>query len=165
VSYTKATVADVEAARQDATSTGAAATDAGARAADHSGQMQVGIERVTDALLSHFHQLADAMRQEARTAANQLGTADWEGRSREMAIAAEGSLQSALTDTLHEAEAGTERFRTTMTAEAGTFVEGIRGRFNGVLQEIDRAFQDLAGAEAAFAANLQQADGSVQLER
>jgi hypothetical protein len=164
VSYTKATIGDIEAARQGAAQTGAAATEAGTRAADDAGQMQAGIERVGDALLAHFHGLAEAMRLEARDAANQLGTADWEGRSREMAIAAESSLQTALTATLHEAEAGTERFRTTMASEAGVFVEGIRGQFNGVLQRIDEAFQDLAGAEAAFAANLQEADGSVRFD-
>jgi hypothetical protein len=165
VSYTKATVGDLEAAQQEAASTGAAATDAGARAADDSGQMQAGIERVTDALLAHFQQLADAMRQEARAAANQLGTADWEGRSRELAVAAEASLQSALSNTLQEAEAGTEQFRATMTAEAGAFVESVRGQFHGVLQEVDRSFQELAGAEGAFATTLQQADESVQFDR
>jgi hypothetical protein len=162
VSYTKATIGDIEAAQQDATRTGAAATDAGVRAADDAGQMQAGIERLSDALLGHFHRIAEAMRHEARSAASQLGTADWEGRSRELAIAAESSLQAALSSTLQEAEAGTERLRTTMTSEAGVFVEGIRGRFNGVLQRIDEAFQELAGAEATFTANLQQADESVR---
>jgi hypothetical protein len=164
VSYTKATIGDLEAAQRDAALTGAAATDAGARATDDAGAMQAGIERVSDALRSHFERVAEAMRQEARNAANQLGTADWEGRSREMAVAAEASLQAALSSTLQEAEAGTERFRATMTAEAGAFVEGIRGQFNGVLQRIDGAFQELAGAEATFAANLQEADGSVRFD-
>jgi hypothetical protein len=164
VSYTKATLADLEAAQQDATQTGAAASEAGTRASDDAGHLQAGIERVSDALLTHFHQLADAMRQEARNASAQLGTADWEGRSREMAIAAESSLQTAVSSTLQEAEAGTERFRATMTAEAGAFVEGVRGQFNAVLQRIDGAFQELAGAEATFAANLQQADESVRFD-
>jgi hypothetical protein len=104
------------------------------------------------------------MRQEAGHASAQLGTADWEGRSRETAIAAESSLQAALTSTLQEATTGTEQFRTTTTAEAGVFVEGVRGQFYAVLQRIDDAFQQLAGAEASFAANLQQADGSVRFE-
>jgi hypothetical protein len=164
VSYTKATLGDIESAQQDATQTGAAATDAGTRASEDAGHMQAGIERVSDALLTHFHTIADAMRQEATNASNQLGTADWEGKSREMAIAAESSLQTALTSTLQEAETGTEQFRTTMSAEAAAFVEGIRGQFNAVLQRIDGSFQELAGAEATFAANLQQADESVRFE-
>jgi hypothetical protein len=164
VSYTRATLGDLEAAQQDATRTGAAATDAGLRAAADAGHMQAGIERISEALTTHFHAVADAMRQEATTAGVQLGTADWEGRSREMAVAAESSLQAALTATLQAAEADTERFRTTMTAEAGAFVEGTRGQFNAVLQRIDDAFQQLAGAEASFATNLQQADGSVRFE-
>jgi hypothetical protein len=164
MSYTKATLADLEVAQQRAAQTGTSATDAGARAVDDSGQMQAGIERITDALLAHFRQLADAMRQQVRSADDQLGTADWEGRSRQMAVAAAASLQTAVADTLQGAEAGTERFRATMTAEAGVFVEGVRGRFNAVLQEIDRAFQDLAGAEAAFAADLQHADDTVRFD-
>jgi hypothetical protein len=164
VSYTKATLADLTAAQQDASQTGAAASAAGARAADDAGQAQAGIERVSDALLTHFRQLADAMRQEAQAASAQLGTADWEGRSREMAVAAEGALHQALTSTLQGAEEGTESFRTTATAEAAAFTEGVRGRFQGVLQRIDEAYQDLAGAEATFAANLQQADDSVRFD-
>jgi hypothetical protein len=164
VSYTKASLADLEAVQQDATRTGTAATDAGLRAADDAGHMQAGIERIGEALLTHFHAIADAMRQEAATAGAQLGTADWEGRSRELAVAAESSLQTALTTTLQDAEAGTERFRSTTTAEAGAFVEGIRGEFSAVLQRIDDSFQQLAGAEATFAANLQQADDAVRFE-
>jgi hypothetical protein len=164
LSYTKATLGDLEVAQQRATQTGASATDAGARAADDAGQLQAGIERISEALLSHFRQLADVMRQQARMAHDQLGAADWEGRSREMALAAETSLQAAVADTLQGAEAGTERFRAEMAAETGAFVEGVRGRFNGVMQEIDRAFQDLAGAEAAFATSLQQADGTVRFD-
>jgi hypothetical protein len=164
VSYTRATLGDLEAAQQDATRTGAAATDTGLRASADAGHMQAGIERIGDALLTHFRSIADAMRQEAGHASAQLGTADWEGRSRETAIAAESSLQAALTSTLQEATTGTEQFRTTTTAEAGVFVEGVRGQFYAVLQRIDDAFQQLAGAEASFAANLQQADGSVRFE-
>jgi uncharacterized phage infection (PIP) family protein YhgE len=164
MSYTKATLGDVEVARQQATQTGASATDAGAQAAEGSGQLQAGIERISEALLSHFRQLADVMRQQARTAHDQLGAADWEGRSRQMAVAAATSLQAAVADTLQGAEAGTERFRATMSAEAAGFVEGIRARFDGVMQGIDGAFQDLAGAEAAFASNLQQADETVRFD-
>jgi hypothetical protein len=162
MSYTKATLGDVEAAGQHASRTGASATDAGAQAADGSSQMQAGIERITEALRAHFHQLTDVLRQQARAAHDQLGTADWEGRSQQMAVAAEASLQVALADTLQGAEAGTERFRALLTAEAGAFVEGVRGRFNGALQDIDRAFQELASAETAFAADLRHADETVR---
>jgi len=164
VSYTKATLGDLAAAQDDATRTGAAATEAGARAVDGSGQLQAGIERVTDALLTHFTTIAGSMREEARSASAQLGTADWEGQSREMAVAAETSLNTALTTTLQEATTGTEQFRSTMTAEATAFVEGVRGQFNGVLQRIDEAFQQLATAESAFAENLQEADASVRFQ-
>jgi hypothetical protein len=164
MTYTKATIGDVESARHEAVRTGALASDTGARATEGATHLQAGIDQVSDALRAHFHRLADAMRQEVRAASDQLGAADWEGASRDAAVAAEASLQGALAATLDQAEVGTERLRTIMAAEAGALVETVRGRFGAVLQRIDGAFQELAGAEAAFVAALQDADGSVRID-
>jgi hypothetical protein len=162
VSYTKATVADVEAAQAAATDTGTAATDSGSRATEFSTQMHSGIDEVANALLNHFQQVADGLRQEASRATQQLNSTDWEGKSKEMAIQAEQNLHTRLDTTMASAEEGTRSFRDTMSTQANEFVSVVRDDFGQIMSNIDTAFQDLAKAERAFAENLQLADETVQ---
>lgn len=162
MSYTKATLSDVEAAEAVATDTGAAAAETGDSATDFSTRMESGVEDVTTALRTHFGQVATRMRDEAAAAMTRLGAADWEGNSREMAAAAESSLHRRVDATLASAEQGTDEFRDRLLTQANEFVEGVRGRFATVLGTVDIAYRDLAQAEAAFATNLRQADDTVQ---
>jgi hypothetical protein len=164
VSYTKASLADLEAAGAAATDTGAAAVDSGERAGAFSAEMEAGVDEVTAALWTHVEQLATRLRDEANSAMQKLGAADWEGQSREMAQAAESSLHARLDATLVTAQDGTQRFRATTMEQADAFVAGVRGQFAGVLASVDVAYRDLAQAEATFAANLQQADQTIRFE-
>ena len=162
MSYTKATLADVESAGAAATETGAAATDSGARATEFANQMQSGIDEISEALLIHFQQVAEGLRQEASRATQQLTSTDWEGQSKEMALQAEQTLHSRLEATMARAEEGTTNFRQVMTAQATDFLSIVRTDFNQIMTNIDTAFQDLATAEQTFAENLRLADQTVQ---
>jgi hypothetical protein len=162
VSYTKATVADVDAAEATATDTGAAAAESGANATEFANQMQGGIDEIAQALLSHFQQVADGLRQEASRATQQLTSSDWEGKSKEMALQAEQTLHRRLDATMASAEEGTTNFNTVMSKQAADFVSVVREDFNQILSNVDVAFQDLAKAERTFAENLRLADETVQ---
>lgn len=163
MSYTKATLGDLTTAETTATQTGAAATESGERAGTVSADMEAGVMEVTDALRSHFEQIVTTMQDQSARAMSRLGAADWEGKSREMAIQADASLKARLDGVLTAALSGTDEFRTSLSADAQAFVDGVRGQFATVMNSVDVAFQDLAAAEAAFAQNLQEADETVQL--
>jgi DNA-binding LacI/PurR family transcriptional regulator len=162
VSYTKATVADVDAAEAAATDTGAAASESGASATEFANQMQSGIDEISQALLAHFRQVADGLRQEARRATQQLTSTDWEGQSKEMAVQAEQTLHSRLDATMAAAEEGTTEFNTVMSQQATDFVALVREDFNQIMGNVDVAFQDLATAERTFAENLRLTDETVR---
>lgn len=162
MSYTKATVSDVDAAEAAATETGSAATESGTRATDFSTQMQSGIDEVANALLNHFQQVAEGLRDEASRATQQLTSTDWEGKSKDMAINAEQSLHTKLNATMAAAEEGTASFRDTMSTQATDFVNVVRNDFGQIMSNVDTAFQDLAKAERTFAENLRMADETVQ---
>jgi hypothetical protein len=161
--YTRATLGDLTTAEATATQTGAAATASGDRAGTVAGDMEAGVIEVTDALRSHFEQLVTTMQDQSARAMSRLGTADWEGKSREMAIQADASLKARLDGVLGAALTGTEEFRQSLSVDAQAFVDGVRGQFATVMNSVDLAFQDLAAAEAAFAQNLVEADETVQL--
>jgi hypothetical protein len=163
MSYTKATLGDLTAAESTATQTGAAASESAQRAGSVSADMEAGVIEVTEALRSHFEQIATTMQDQSARAMSRLGAADWEGRSREMAVQADASLKARLDGVMASALSGTEEFRQTLSTEAQVFVDGIRGQFAGVMNSVDLAFQDLAAAESAFAQNLAEADETVQL--
>jgi hypothetical protein len=163
MSYTKATLGDLAAAESTATDTGAAATESGQRAGDLSAEMERGVDDVAASLRTHFESLVTRMQGQADTAMSTLGAADWEGKSREMARDAESSLKGRLEVVMTSAMAGTDEFRLSLTNDAQAFVEGVRGQFATVMNNVDVAFQDLAAAEAAFAENLRDADETIQL--
>lgn len=162
MSYTKANLADIATSQSAATEAGEAATGSGQQATELSSQMEAGVEEITSALEEHFHRVADALRGHARRTKTQLGGADWEGRSREAAVAAEEALSARLDATMASAEEGTAAFRQMMTTQARDFVEAVRSDFNTIMGQVDVAYQDLASAQQAFAENLQLADDTIQ---
>lgn len=162
MSYTKANLADVAASQQAATEAGSAATESAQRASDVSAQMESGVDEITAALEGHFRQLADALRGHARATKAQLGATDWEGRSRESAVAAEEALNSRVDTTMASAEEGTAAFKQTMLAQANDFVGVVQTDFRTILANIDAAYVDLAAAQSTFAENLQLADDTIQ---
>jgi hypothetical protein len=163
MSYTKAALGDLTTAEATATRTGTAATESGERAGSVSADMEAGVVDVTDALRTHFEQIVTTMQDQSARAMSRLGTADWEGKSREMAVQADASLKARLDGVLVAALSGTGEFRQSLSADAQAFVDGVRGQFAGVMNSVDLAFQDLAAAEAAFAQHLAEADETVQL--
>lgn len=162
MSYTKANLADVASSQAASTEAGSAASESAQRASDFSSQMESGVDEITSALESHFHHLADALRAHARQTKAQLGGTDWEGRSREAAVAAEEALSSRLDATMASAEEGTATFKSTMMTQARDFVGMVQSDFNTIMSHIDTAYTDLAAAQQAFSENLQTADDTIQ---
>lgn len=164
MSYTKATLADLDHAGATAVGTGRAAADTGDRAAVLVQQLEAGLDEVTSVLVDHVRRLALALRDElARTAAS-LGVADWEGRAREAADAAELAVRQRVDAVLVGAEAGAESLRHALTGQAAALVAEILQRFGQAMDGVDLAYRGLADAEAAFAANLVAADAAFTAE-
>ncbi len=164
MSYTKATLADLDHAGTTAVGTAQAAADTGAGAAVVAQQVEAGLTEVSTVLVDHVRRLALALREElARTAAS-LGTADWEGRAREVADAAELAVRQRVDVVLASAELGADSLRQALTRQAAELVAEIVQHFGQAMDAVDLAYRSLADAEAAFGANLVAADASFAVE-
>lgn len=162
MTYTKATLADLDHAGATATATGAAVAAGGASAVAAVTHLEQGVGQVTDTLVGHVHALATAMREEAERAAARLGAADWEGRAREAADTADRLLRAEVDRILGAAESDADVLRESSVVEAAGLLAEIRGRSQGLLADLDGAYRELAGAQAAFADDLIAADHAFQ---
>lgn len=158
MTYTKATLADLDHAGATATATAAAVSAGGESAVAAVTNIEQGVGQVTDTLVGHVHALATAMRDEAARAAARLGAADWEGRAREAADTTDRLLRADVDRILGTAETEADVLRESSVVEAASLLADVRGRLQTLLIDLDGAYRDLAGAQAAFADDLIAAD-------
>ena len=141
---------------------------AGAAATSHAADVRVGVETlrnevddVASTLSTTVGQLAERLREQIAQAHTALLAADWSGRSRGAADAAEAQLSGDVRTTLADAEAGIEALRASLRQQTEGFHQDVTGRFSTVMANIERAYGELSRGTAAFADNLAQADQTI----
>lgn len=160
MTYTKATLADLDHAETVAVATGQAALDTASETSRLAGQLDAGVGQVTESLVSQVRTMATVMRDEIERAAATLGTSDWEGRAREAAGQLEHDLRGVVNGLLSGAELDAQALRAELQGHAEVLVTGFSARFAEVLASIDLSYRSLADAERAFATNLAAADAT-----
>lgn len=126
-----------------------------------SGDAQVLVDEVGDVtsrMLSQFENHASALMNHITAANNQLGTADWDGRSREAANQAENDLRTQVTTTLDQAGDAIASFNTSLVDQVMGLKTEIDGSFARVLDDIKNRYLDLQRGTATVAQNFQDAD-------
>ncbi len=143
-------------------------TDAGAASATHSSEVRVGVETlrnevtdVTATLSATFERLAEDLRTQIRTAHDALVAADWSGRSRGAADAAEAQLNGDVATTLEAAHTGVEAVGAALRDQVESFYGEVTGQFATVMTNIESAYGELSRGTQLFADNLAQADTTI----
>ncbi len=158
-------VADITDTAGVMTDTGGSAMDASSQASSFASTMEGEITDVTNALNTHFNQMADTLRQQIAQAKQRLAATDWEGTSQAEATEAEAALNADVDAVLNNALTSTEEFKTYMMARSNDFVSMVDGDFRTIMANVDNAYRDLARASQTFAENLQTADQTVKFSR
>jgi hypothetical protein len=151
---------DIEQAINVMKQTGVAASQSAKETATISEQMHQKIDEATTALTTYFDRMAEALRTEIQKTKNQLGTAAWEGKTKENADAAEEALNHHVDRVLHAALGEVGEFKTSMLGRAMGFVSGVQTQFTSIMGQIDASYGELAKASKTFADNLRAADES-----
>lgn len=141
---------------------------AGAAATSHASDVRVGVETlrndvedISTTLRTTFEQLAEQLRGQIAQAHTALVAADWSGRSRGAADAAEAQLSSDVRATLDQAEAGVEALGASLRQQTEGFYQEVTGQFSSVMGNIERAYGELSRGTSAFADSLAQADQTI----
>lgn len=120
---------------------------------------------VTDlerALIDQVHQLADQLRRRVADHAATLAATDWEGASKQQALAVEQALGAEVAQLLADATATVEAFGTAVREQATTYRLGVEGDLRVAMQLADERYLALAAASRHYLGELQAADQTIR---
>ncbi|MFN3216541.1 MAG: hypothetical protein ACE367_08615 [Acidimicrobiales bacterium] len=116
---------------------------------------------VTNHLTTTFIGLAEALRTEITAARTTLGAANWTGRSRGAADAAEADLHTQTSAVLEAAQQGVDELSGVLLRMVLSFHGDVAGQFANVMNQINERYQALGRGTTAFAEGLRQVDSTI----
>lgn len=150
----------VDTAAQGLDLAGDASETAGADAGQVAQQMEDGLDEVTSMLKGHFEELASDLKQRVADHKQRLADTDWQGTSKDNAVAASESLTSEVDSVLENSLESVEAFRTAMHSKAEQFKDAIESEFMAAMREADASYKEMGKAARTYVENLREADQS-----
>jgi hypothetical protein len=148
----------VDTAAQGLDLAGDASETAGADAGQVAQQMEDGLDQVTSMLKGHFEELASDLKQRVADHKQRLADTDWQGTSKDNAVAASDALTTEVESVLGNAIDSVEAFRTAMHNKAEAFRDAIEGEFMAAMREADASYKEMGKAARVYLENLREAD-------
>ncbi len=134
----------------------------GQQAAIVAQEVDVAVTDLELALSRQVHQLADELRRRVADHAATLAATDWEGASKQQALAVEQALGADVGQQLAAAVALVEAFGTSVRDQATTYRLGVEGDFRAAMQVADEHYLALAAGSRRYLAELQTADQTIR---
>lgn len=134
----------------------------GQQAAIVAQEVDVAVTDLEIALTDQVHQLTDELRRRVAQHAATLAATDWEGASKQQALAVEQALGTEVEQLLADATALVEAFGTAVREQATTYRLGVEGDFRAAMQAADEHYLALAAASRRYLADLQAADQTIR---
>lgn len=154
--------ASVEGSKGQFDLTGDAAQITGSDATSASREMEGHLDEIMALFKGQFEETAADLQQRVADHKSRLEATNWQGTSRERALAAEGELTTEIDRVLGQALEQVETFRSMMHSQADSFVAAVEGQFRQAMQEADAAYKEHAAAQQLYLANLRSADQTIQ---
>ncbi len=140
------------------------------KALDTSAQTDAAAERLLAAiddamatLLARFNDVAGEMTSEISQSHAQLEGSDWQGTSRENALAIKNELQGQVNSILESATTSLQTERDGFHNRAEALVASVRQDFGAVMTNVDAEYQNLALASRRTRDNLLAADQTIRM--
>ncbi len=134
----------------------------GQQAAIVAQEVDVAVTDLELALTGQVHQLAEELRRRVSEHAATLAATDWEGASKQQALAVEQALGADVEQLLTEATALVEAFGTAVRDQATTYRLGVEGEFRTAMQVADEHYLALSASSRRYLAELQAADQTIR---
>lgn len=150
----------VDTAAQGLDLAGDASQTAGTDATQLAQQMESGLDEVTSMLRGHFEEMAADLKQRVADHKQRLADTDWQGTSKDNAVAASDALTAEVDTVLQNALESVDGFRTAMHSKAEEFRGAVEGEFMAAMRDADAAYKEMGVAARTYIENLREADQS-----
>lgn len=126
-------------------------------------QLLTSIDEAMAVLLRRFEAIAGDLSTEITQSHAELEGSDWQGTSRENAVAIKNDLQAQVSTILENATTSLQAERDGFHARADALVTHVRHEFGTVMRNVDTEYQSLAEASRRTRENLLAADQTIRL--
>ena len=140
---------------------GAMAVATGESTSQAAQQLEEAISSAMESLLTRFEEVAGTLTDDINASHSQLVGSDWQGASRDNAIAIKEHLQGQVTSVLGAATSNLGAEKTAFLTRAGALVESVNVEFKRVMTEVDAEYAQLADASRKTMENLIAADATI----
>jgi len=121
------------------------------------------IDQAMGTLVSRFETIAETLSGDIAQSHATLAGSDWQGQSRENALAMKENLQGQVTRVLGEATTGLATEKATFVARAQALVDSVQTEFQRVMHDVDAQYSSLAAASRRTRDNLELADQTIMM--
>ncbi|MFT7476689.1 MAG: hypothetical protein ACI81L_003649 [Verrucomicrobiales bacterium] len=149
------------ASRLDAS--GAMAITTATRTKGAADSLEAAVTAALNDLVRSFGSIADGMSEEIASSHRSLVGADWQGASRDNAVAIKEHLQGQVRSVLGSATDRLEAERNAFVARASELVASVETDFKRVMHDVDAEYSNLARASRRTMENLAAADQTIAI--
>lgn len=121
------------------------------------------IDQAMSSLVSRFEMLAETLTSDIAQSHATLAGSDWQGQSRENALAIKENLQGQVTRVLGDATTSLASEKSTFVARAQALVDSVQTDFQRVMNEVEVEYAGLADASRRTRDNLALADQTIMM--
>ncbi len=154
---------DIEASAARLIDSGGMAVTTGADTHAAAIQLFDAIDQAMSSLVSRFEMLADTLAADIAQSHATLVGSDWQGQSRENALAIKENLQGQVTRVLGDATSSLASEKATFVTRAQALVDSVQTDFLRVMNEVDVEYATLADASRRTRDNLAMADQTIMM--
>lgn len=126
-------------------------------------RLMVAIDEAMTELVNRFGDVAGELTSDISQSHSQLEGTDWQGTSRENAVAIKADLQSQVNRVLETATTSLNAERDAFHARAEALVLSVRQEFGTVMTNVDAEYRNLALASRKTRDNLMAADETIRM--
>lgn len=163
MSFIGGNLADIETSAARLTQSGSAALTSGADTSSAAVVLSEVIDEAMNALVARFETIAETLSGDIAQSHSVLVSSDWQGRSRENALAIKEQLQGQVNGVLATATTNLAAEKAAFTSRAQALVDSVHTDFQRVMVEIEAEYSALAAASRRTRENLEMADQTIRM--
>lgn len=163
MSFIGGNLTDIETSAARMAQSGSMAVSSGSDTRAAAVALSEAVDDAMTALMSRFEAIADSLSADIAQSHSVLAGSDWQGQSRENALAIKEQLQGQVNGVLATATTNLSGEKAAFVARAHALVDSVQTDFQRVMVEIDTEYSALAAASRRTRENLEIADQTIRM--
>lgn len=163
MSFIGGNLSDIEASAARLAESGSMAVASGTDTRAAAVALSEAVDDAMTALVTRFEAIAESLSADIAQSHSVLVGSDWQGQSRENALAIKEQLQGQVNGVLGTATTNLAGEKAAFISRANVLVESVQSDFQRVMVEIDNEYNALAAASRRTRENLEMADQTIRM--